>query len=180
MLPLVLDVSSWPVVLVGAGEAGRKRLALLTEAGVADLRVFAPDNDLPGAACLPTDAEVASARLLFVAGLPEPESARLAGVARAHRVLVNVEDVIPLCDAHVPSIVRRGDLLLTVSTAGRSPGLAVALRERLAAEFGPEWSERLDALAAHREALRARGLRYGEVLAQTRAFLAERGWLATG
>ena len=38
-----------------------------------------------------------------------------------------------------PAVVRRGDLVLTVTTGGKSPTLAALLRERLADEFGPEW-----------------------------------------
>ena len=53
-------------------------------------------------------------------------SAALAGRARAQGILVNVEDEPLLCDFHVPATVRRGDLLLTVSSAGRSPGLVAA------------------------------------------------------
>ena len=53
--------------------------------------------------------------------------------------------------------VRRGDLLLTVSTGGRSPGLASWTRTRLEAEFGPEWATLLDLLADARDELRATG-----------------------
>ena len=52
-------------------------------------------------------------------------------------MLVNVEDRPALCDFHSVAEVRRGDLLLTVSTGGASPGLAARIRARLAAEFGP-------------------------------------------
>ncbi len=37
--------------------------------------------------------------------------------------------------------IARGDFSLTVSTSGGSPTLAAVLRERLEAEFGPEWAE---------------------------------------
>ena len=53
--------------------------------------------------------------------------------------------------------VRRGDLLLTVSTGGASPGLAARIRARLAAEFGPEWAERVALLRRHRAAWRRKG-----------------------
>ncbi len=71
-------------------------------------------------------------------------------------MLVNVEDVLPLCDFHVPAIVRQGDLLLTASTGGTAPGLARALREHLAESFGPEWRERLADLAQERARFAAR------------------------
>lgn len=183
MLPLALDVAGWPMILAGGGEAAGKRLTLLDEAGAAHLRVFSPDPALRSRAGarliprLPDAAEIAEARVLFVAGLPVEEAGPLAEVARAHRVLVNVEDVLPLCDFHVPSIVRRGDLLMTVSTGGRSPAMASMLRQHLSARFGPEWSARLDEVAALRLRLREDGASYAEVLAATRGHIAAQPWL---
>ena len=116
--------------LAGRGPERDRRAALLAEAGV-EARL------LPDAV---PDALLASLQVLFVAGLPEGEARDLATRARALGVLVNVEDVLPLCDFHVPAIVRRGDLLLTASTGGQVPGLARALRETLADQFGPEWT----------------------------------------
>jgi hypothetical protein len=78
-----------------------------------------------------SDELLAPLQLLFVAGLDEGEARHLAARARAFGVLVNVEDVLPLCDFHVPAIVRHGDLLLTASTGGAAPGLSRALREHL-------------------------------------------------
>jgi precorrin-2 dehydrogenase/sirohydrochlorin ferrochelatase len=92
-------------------------------------------------------------------------------------VLVNVEDVLPLCDFHVPAVVRRGELLLTASTGGTVPGLARALREWLAQSFGPEWSGRLKDLSAARARWRSDGLTMAQVSAKVRDLVAERGWL---
>lgn len=39
-----------------------------------------------------------------------------------------------------PTVIRRGELLLTVSTGGGSPTLAAVLREQLESDFGPEWA----------------------------------------
>ena len=70
--------------------------------------------------------------------------------------LVNVEDVKPWCDFHNPALVRRGDLLLTVSTNGRSPGLAARIRRQLAATFGAEWADRLSTIGRKRDAWKQR------------------------
>jgi precorrin-2 dehydrogenase/sirohydrochlorin ferrochelatase len=47
--------------------------------------------------------------------------------------------------------ITRGDLVLTVSTGGGSPTLAAVLRERLEAEFGPEWAELVKLVSRQRE-----------------------------
>jgi precorrin-2 dehydrogenase/sirohydrochlorin ferrochelatase len=54
-------------------------------------------------------------------------------------------------------VVRRGSLMITVSTGGRSPALASWLKERLATEIGTEYEVLVDLLAAEREAVRADG-----------------------
>jgi precorrin-2 dehydrogenase/sirohydrochlorin ferrochelatase len=56
-------------------------------------------------------------------------------------------DDVEHCDFAAPAVVRRGDLLIAVSTGGRSPALARRLREELEARFGDEWAAALDLLA---------------------------------
>jgi precorrin-2 dehydrogenase/sirohydrochlorin ferrochelatase len=115
--------------------------------------------------------------VLFIAGLDETASASLAAAARAAGVLVNVEDQPELCDFHVPAQMRRGELLFTVSTGGKSPGLSKALREELERRFGPEWSERLDEIARLREVWRAEGATPDAVSLLTRNHMTASGWL---
>jgi siroheme synthase-like protein len=52
-------------------------------------------------------------------------------------VPLNVEDDPARCSFLAPAVVRRGDLVVAISTSGRSPALAVRLRQRLEAELGP-------------------------------------------
>jgi precorrin-2 dehydrogenase/sirohydrochlorin ferrochelatase len=167
MLPLILNPLKLKTGLVGRGGALARRAALLAEAGV-EASLLSPDV---------SDEILAPLQLLFVAGLPEGEARHLAGRARAFGVLVNVEDVLPLCDFHVPAIVRQGDLLLTASTGGIAPGLARALREHLAESFGPEWRDRLTDLAQERARFRSQGLSPAEVSQKVRDLVVEKGWL---
>jgi precorrin-2 dehydrogenase len=184
MLPLALDLSDWPVLLVGDGRAALARLDMLDAAGARRLTVFA---EAPSAAMreragarlverLPTDAEVAEARLLFTAGLEDDTTARLATLARAHRVLVNAEDVPPFCDAYALALVRRGDLVIGVSTEGRSPAVARLLRQWLERRFGPEWEGRFAEAVALREGLRAGGATGPEIVSATADLMEQ--WLA--
>lgn len=167
MLPLVLNPIHIKAGLAGQGAARDRRAALLADSGV-EVRL------LPDAV---PDALLKELQVLFVAGLPEGEARELAGRARALGVLVNVEDVPALCDFHVPAIVRRGELLLTASTGGHVPGLARVLRERLADEFGPEWTARLKELGAARAKWRSQGLSPQEVSGQVRELIVRMGWL---
>lgn len=189
MLPLI-HLPGTPTLLAGRGPAFLKRLDLLESAGMADLSVHtdAADEALTerlGARlhpALPTDSEIDGARLLFVAGLDDAESGRLAAAARARRIPVNVEDVPAQCDVHVPALVRRGDLLLSVSTGGSAPALAAAIRGWLEDSFGVEWADRLQEVAALRARLRSDGAMPAEVIRGVRDHLAVSDWapLAAG
>ena len=186
MLPILLDLASLKVVLIGEGEAAEKRLALLEDAGAVHLEVYsaAPaaafarqaGNRLKGAR--PADEVLKGAHIVFLAGLDDRESADLAGKARAAGRLVNTEDVKPLCDFYVPSIVRRGDLVISVSTGGKSPGLARRLRRHLEGLFGPEWAGRLDEVGRQRRIWRAEGLELAEIGRRADAYIEEKGWLS--
>src|SRR5919206_770078 len=61
-------------------------------------------------------------------------NARIFAEAEKRRVLLNAVDDISHCHFAVPSILRRGDLVVAVSTGGKSPALARRLREALARE----------------------------------------------
>ena len=65
----------------------------------------------------------------------------VAAAARRWRALVNVVDEPQHCDFIVPSVLRRGDLQIAVSTGGRSPAIAREIRRRLERLFGPEYGE---------------------------------------
>jgi precorrin-2 dehydrogenase/sirohydrochlorin ferrochelatase len=167
MLPLVLNPHTARVGLAGQGEALARRAAILAEAGV-EARLLSAEA---------SDAVLKPLQLLFVAGLPEGEARQLAGRARALGLLVNVEDGLPLCDFHVPAIVRRGELLLTASTGGAVPGLARRLREWLAGTFGPEWKDHLSELSAARAKWRSAGFSPADVSQKVRDLITDKGWL---
>jgi precorrin-2 dehydrogenase/sirohydrochlorin ferrochelatase len=102
----------------------------------------------------------------------------LANAARALRVLVNFEDRPAFCDFHSVAEVRRGDLLITVSTNGAAPGLAGSIRKNLETCFGPEWNERVAQIATLRAGWRAEGVRMSEAAARIDALVEKNCWVA--
>jgi precorrin-2 dehydrogenase/sirohydrochlorin ferrochelatase len=185
MIPVIVDCKQVAIALVGRGRAAERRLDLLLEGGAERLSVFS-DRPSPGLAAragaplqrrVPDQGDLAAVALVWIVDLPLVEAAPLARTARAAGCLVNVEDVTALCDFHNPAQVRRGDLLLTVSTGGRSPGLASRICGALASTFGPEWAARLDAIASKRSAWRRRGRPLGELARLTNATIDRNSWL---
>ena len=129
---LAADVGS--VTVVAERPAARlDSLAALDERVTVERRAWRP-ADLDGA-------------FVCVASSDDPaERAAVAREARDRGVLVNVMDDIPNCDWAAPSIVRRGELVIAISTGGASPALAKKLRLQLSAAFGEEWAEVLAVL----------------------------------
>lgn len=185
MIPVMIDPNSVHVAVIGGGDAAIRRVSQLFSAGARNLTVFSPSPDqametAAGGAlrkALPTQDDFRGCSLAYVAGLDPDMASSVAQMARAAGALVNVEDVIDLCDFHVPGSVRRGDLLLTVSTGGKSPGLARRLVKILAQGFGPEWGARLDDLASARSEWLLEGHDRGAVAGKTDRMIEDRGWV---
>ncbi|MEN2975551.1 NAD(P)-dependent oxidoreductase [Tistrella bauzanensis] len=188
LLPLSLDLRRLAVAVAGSGPKALARVTMITDAGAIRPTVYAPGADTGFRAAvealgavpvdrLPDDDDLAALRLLFVADIDPPVARALHDRAEALKVLVNVEDVVPLCAAQVPSILRRGDLTIAVSTAGASPSLAIALKAELARLIGPEWAARTAAIRKLRMALRGRGLAPAAVKAASDALIRDNGWL---
>jgi precorrin-2 dehydrogenase / sirohydrochlorin ferrochelatase len=76
--------------------------------------------------------------------------------AQENNIPINVVDDTPHCNFIAPSILRRGDLIITVSTSGRAPALAVRLREKIETLVGDEHVRFLELAGTLREPLAAR------------------------
>jgi precorrin-2 dehydrogenase/sirohydrochlorin ferrochelatase len=87
---------------------------------------------------VPTDLD--GAFLTVVATSSRTLNERIYHEAQQRGVLCNVVDVSDLCDFFYPSVVRRGDLQIAVSTAGQSPSLAQKIRQQLEKQFGPGYA----------------------------------------
>jgi precorrin-2 dehydrogenase/sirohydrochlorin ferrochelatase len=139
----MLRLDGKPVLVVGGGAVGE-----LVAAG-ADVTQVDPEAYEPGSA--------AGYRLVLVRTVDRVVAQQVYDDAEAAGVWVNSADDPVRCSFTTPARVRRGDLLVTVSTGGRSPALASWLRERLEDELGPEYEALLDLLADERDRLRATG-----------------------
>lgn len=185
MIPIVLDPERVSLALIGRGAALLRRLEHMKTAGVRRLSVFSDDADpaLSAAAgehlrpFFPTATDVSGYQVVWIVGVPTDLAVALAETLRSAGTLVNVEDEPSACDFHNVAQVRRGDLLLTVSTGGKSPGLAARIRRVLETQFGPEWAERLDTLGARRARWRRERRSYDGLVKLTNATVDREGWL---
>ena len=126
MLPIFLKLEGRQCLVVGAGKIAAPKIASLLRAG-GTVTVVAPAA-LPEVAARAKDGELQWRAREF-------EDADLDSV-----------DDPPDCDFFYPSVVRRGDLQIAISTSGKSPALAQRLRaeiEGLLDEGTGAWLDRL-------------------------------------
>ena len=123
----LLDAGGEVVVVAEVCTPGLEELE--ATGGVSVVRRPYADGDLDGA-------------FLAIAATDDPAAnAEVFEEGDRKRVLVNSVDDVDHCHFAVPSIVRRGELTLTVATGGKAPALAKKLRRTLAGQFGAEYAE---------------------------------------
>ncbi len=141
--PVILRVAGKAVLAVGGGPVEE-----LAAAG-ADVTQVDPGDYEPGSA--------ARYQLVFVRTPDAALAQQVFDDADGAGVWVNSADDPARCTFTLPARLRRGDLLVTVSTGGRSPALASWLREQLESLVGPEYETLLGLLAEERDRMRAAG-----------------------
>jgi precorrin-2 dehydrogenase/sirohydrochlorin ferrochelatase len=186
MIPVALDPRYVKLAVAGNGRLALRRLRGLRAAGAGEVVLFAeaPEAELAAEAGgwlrqgMPGEAEMAGLHALWIVDVAEAVGEELAAIARRLRVMVNFEDRPAFCDFHSVAEVRRGDLLLTVSTNGAAPGLAGSIRRGLESCFGPEWGDRVAQVAALRAGWRAEQVPMPEAARRIDALVAESCWLS--
>jgi precorrin-2 dehydrogenase/sirohydrochlorin ferrochelatase len=151
--PVVLDLAGRLCLVVGGGPIGRRKVQGLLAAG-ATVRLVDPAAKLDSAPGLdvmrrpfrPADLDGV---FLAIAATGDPAvDAAVMTVARTAGVLIGT--AAGNGDFTLPAALHRGPLAICVATGGGSPALAAAVRDRLAADFGPEWETVTRIIAALR------------------------------
>ncbi len=168
LFPMFLKLEGRQVLVVGAGKVGEPKIAGLLDPA-ARIRVVAMEASAAvrewaraGLVELELRAfqadDLSGAFLAIVATNSRKLNERVYREAQLRGVLCNVVDVPDLCDFFYPSVVRRGDLQIAVSTAGKSPSLAQKIRLQLEKQFGPGYAAWVAELGETRKAILASDL----------------------
>ena len=102
--------------------------------------------------------DLAGASLAFVATGDTRLVAAVAREGRSHGIWVNAADDPEHCDFFLPSVLRRGSLLVAVATGGTSPALARAVREEIDRLLPAHYAALAETVAEVRRELKARGV----------------------
>ncbi len=161
--PVNLDIKKKHCLVVGGGGVGTRKVITLVDCG-ASVTVVSPEvTD-----ALKTLAEKGTVTLerrpyessdingmFLVIGATNIDrvNTKIASDARHKNILCNIADQPEACNFILPSIVNRGDLVIAISTSGKSPAFSKQLRKNLEKEFGDEYAEFLKLMGAIRTRL---------------------------
>ena len=166
LYPVFLDLAGRRCVIVGGGRLASERARQFVDAG-AEVRLIArelvPDLleivEEGQALWYPRSFRPGDLEGAFLAAADPRSDVDVEAVvseADAHGIPLNVIDDPEHCSFYCGSVVRRGDLVVSISTTGRAPAIAVRLRERLERELPHELAGLLDLARSVREPLVAR------------------------
>lgn len=161
--PVNLIIKDQPVVVVGGGAVATRKCAALLPSGPR-LTVIAPRIDDPLVALRERreivhvareyrQGDLAGAFLVFAATNEPAANRAVVAEAVERRILVCSAEEPETGTFTMPAVVRRGNLLIAVSTGGASPAMARRIREELQERYGPEYADILELLARLREKL---------------------------
>ena len=170
--PIMIQLEGMKVVVVGGGLVAQRKIDTLL-ANHADVYVVSRDLTPKLNKYLEEQRIKLSGRefkkshldgaFVVIAATDDPFLNRqVSEKASARGLLINAVDQPADCNFIVPSILRRGDLLVAVSTSGKSPAFAKKVREELERQFGDEYGSFLTLMGCLREEILEKNLSQNE------------------
>lgn len=159
MYPVMLQLANQPVVVVGGGNVAERKVVGLLEANAAvtvvspavteALKELAAKEKICWKKKSFSADDLDGAFLVIAATNDRRVNEAVAQAAKPHQ-LINIADDHERSNFHVPSVVRRGKLTISVSTNGASPTLAKQIRDEIANVYDEEYARYVDFLFACR------------------------------
>ncbi|MCK4619734.1 MAG: bifunctional precorrin-2 dehydrogenase/sirohydrochlorin ferrochelatase [Desulfobacterales bacterium] len=159
--PVNLDILNRKCLVVGGGSVSTRKVMTLLECG-AVVTVVSPDVaeellELAGKKMIelkrrPYESSDIDGMFLVIGATDNEELNRQINKDAEHQnKLCNIADRPEVCNFILPSIVNRGNLVIAISTSGKSPAFAKKMRQDLEKEFGEEYDEFLQLMGAIRK-----------------------------
>jgi len=161
--PVFLDINARNCLVIGGGSVGTRKALALVESG-ANVTVISPTVtdtlrslarrgtiNLKTRTYCPADME--GMFLVFGATNQETLNRQINQDAERLNMLCNIADRPAVCNFILPATVKRGDLVIAISTSGKSPAFAKELRKHLETQFGDEYATLLTLMGRIRSLL---------------------------
>jgi siroheme synthase-like protein len=149
--PILLNVQGRKCLVVGGGKVALRKVKALLEHGATvevvspvlcpELNQLAVDEAIRAIKRDYKLEDLQHAFITIAATDYAKTNERVAAEARRGGILTNLVDDPKNSDFIVPSYFERGDVIITVSTSGRSPALARKIRSELEKNFKAEYEQ---------------------------------------
>lgn len=166
--PILVDLSGKRALVVGGGKVAQRKIETLLEhracVQVVARELTAALEELRSAEKIEflgeefSEALLEGTFLVFAATDDASFNRRVSQAAQQRGLLVNAVDQPADCNFIVPSVLSRGDLLVAVSTSGKSPAFARKVRVELERHFGEEYGFFLNLMGNLRKEILCLGL----------------------
>jgi len=161
--PVNLDIRNRKCLVVGGGAVGTRKVMTLLDCGakvtvvstdVAEKLQELSDSDIIKLEKRPFQISDLDEMFLVMGATDNQEINReIHSEAERLGILCNIADRPEDCNFILPAIVNRGDLIIAISTSGKSPAFAKKMRKDLEKEFGTEYAEFLKLMGEIRNKL---------------------------
>lgn len=168
--PIMLDVRNRPAIVIGGDRLAAEKAAALSASGAhvtvlntvfgEELLDLARGNKVTLRYKAYESGDLAGAFVVIAATNDAQVIEDVWNETQERGQLVNIVDVPARCNFIMPSILRRGQLTIAVSTEGASPSLAKRIRQRLEGLFPPAYEVYLRLAAISRASIKEHGLSY--------------------
>lgn len=162
-LSLNLQLQAKSVFIIGGGDVATRKTAALLPTG-ALVTVVAPtltyeliklrdSGEIVHLARKFQPGDLAAVYLVIAATNDREVNSQVAAEATAKGMLAEISDNPSAGNVISPAIIRQGDLSIAISTNGRAPSLAAAIKRELTPLFGDEYAKTVQLLGSIREKL---------------------------
>lgn len=159
LYPINLEIKDMKITIIGGGDVAYRKCKNFLEFGKS-VRVVSPEF-IDSFELIKNNVELVydvykeeyiKDSFIVVAATNNKEINKNIGIyCRSCGKLVNVVDDIKLSNYTVPSYVKRGDLLISISTGGKSPSLSRKIRKDLEEVYDDSYEEYVELLGQARE-----------------------------
>ncbi len=165
--PILINLQGQKAVVIGGGRVAERKIESLLDHGATvyvtareltpTLKQYVQSGAVRHQGCEFDERDLNGAFVVIAATDDPMLNRKVSKAARRMGLLINAVDQPSDCNFIVPSVLRRGELLISVSTSGKSPALSRKIRRELEKVFGSEYEALLNMMGRLRTEILSRG-----------------------
>ncbi len=156
LFPFFEDIDGRRFVVIGGGRVAKgkvRRLLPFTD----NITVISENTDIDFVPVIRrnfTESDILSGDYIIAATDSEKTNERIFELCKKHQKPVNTVDDPEKCTFIFPSLIKRGELVIGISTTGKSPALSKHLRQQIEAGLDGDIEKVLDKMGLLRQRLK--------------------------